>query len=173
MTAVADIDIPQTLDELAAAVAADLGEAPLLVGIHTGGVWVARELHRRLKGTVELAELDISFHRDDYDSRGVHEGVQPSTFSGDVQGRHIVLVDDVFYTGRTARAALNEIFDYGRPERVTLAVLLDRGGRELPIRPDVVGAAITLKGRQKVKLVGPEPLSLVVSTPSSKARGRA
>ena len=170
MTDVAGIDIRATLDRLAEELAPDLGDDAVLVGIHTGGVWVARELHNRLGARCDLAELDVSFHRDDYNQRGMHEGVQPSNFTADVEGRHVILTDDVFHTGRTARAALNELFDFGRPARVTLVVLVDRGGRELPLRPDLVGAEVALKGRQQVKLRGPQPLRLVVSTAPARER---
>ena len=104
-----------------------------LVGIHTGGVWLAERLHAALKLTTPLGSIDVSFYRDDYASRGLHAGVKTSSLPFDVDGAHIVIVDDVLYTGRTIRAALNELFDFGRPRRVDLAVLLDRGGRELPI----------------------------------------
>jgi len=94
----------------------------------------------------------------------VNPQVKPSELPFDVEGRHLVLVDDVLYTGRTIRAALNELFDYGRPDSVTLAVLVDRGGRELPIQPDVVGAGLDLAPHEHIKLTGPAPLAL--------ARGR-
>lgn len=134
---------------------------PALVGIHTGGVWVAEHLHRRLAINDPLGGLDISFYRDDFSRIGMHPTVKPSDLPFDVDGRHLVLVDDVLYTGRTVRAALNEIFDYGRPDSVILAVLVDRGGRELPIQPDVVGTQVTLAPHEHLKLTGPEPLALV------------
>ena len=109
-----------------------------------------------------LGTLNISFYRDDFTRIGVHPQVKPSRLPVDVEGRDILLVDDVLHTGRTIRAALNEIFDYGRPARVWLAVLVDRGGRELPIQADVVGARLALAAGQQVKLTGPEPLSLSI-----------
>ena len=93
----------------------------------------------------------------------MHPRVTPSNLPFDVEGRHIVLVDDVLYTGRTIRAAMNEIFDYGRPASITLAVLIDRGGRELPIQADVTGNTLQLKPGEHVKLLGPEPLALEIS----------
>ena len=137
---------------------------PALVGIHTGGVWVAEHLQRRLTIGEPLGSLDIGFYRDDFSRIGVNPQVKPSELPFDVEGRHLVLVDDVLYTGRTIRAALNELFDYGRPDSVTLAVLVDRGGRELPIQPDVVGAGLDLAPHEHIKLTGPAPLAL--------ARGR-
>lgn len=133
---------------------------PLMVGIHTGGLWVAERLHARLGLKEPLASLDISFYRDDFSRIGMHPQVRPSKIPSGVENRHIILVDDVLYTGRTVRAALNELFDYGRPMTVTLAVLIDRGGRELPIEAQAVGARIELKRSQQIKLQGPDQLSL-------------
>ncbi len=113
-----------------------------LVGVHTGGVWLAERLKAELKLTDPIGVLDISFYRDDFDRAGLSSGVKPSRIGFDVEGSHIVLVDDVLYTGRTVRAALNELFDYGRPASIDLAVLVDRGGRELPIAPTIVGRTI-------------------------------
>ena len=104
-----------------------------LVGIHTGGAWIAERLHRELGIQTPLGTMNVSFYRDDYSQRGLHGGRKPSSIPFDVEDAHIVIVDDVLYTGRTIRAALNELFDYGRPAKVDLAVLVDRGGRELPI----------------------------------------
>ncbi|HXH03761.1 MAG TPA: bifunctional pyr operon transcriptional regulator/uracil phosphoribosyltransferase PyrR [Candidatus Competibacteraceae bacterium] len=135
---------------------------PALVGIHTGGVWVAEYLHRALGLTTPLGRLDIAFHRDDFGRIGMHARVHPSELPFDVDGRHIVLVDDVLYTGRSVRAALDNLFAYGRPASVLLAVLVDRGGRELPIQPDAVATRIELAPGESVKLSGPEPLQLVL-----------
>ena len=106
-----------------------------LMGIHTGGVWLAERLHALLGLSQPLGSIDVSFYRDDYAAKGLHPQPRGSKIPFDVEGAHIVIVDDVLYTGRTTRAALNELFDYGRPARVDLAVLIDRGGRELPIGP--------------------------------------
>jgi pyrimidine operon attenuation protein/uracil phosphoribosyltransferase len=135
---------------------------PALVGIHSGGVWVAEYLHNLLDVSTPLGSLDISFYRDDFTRIGMHPRVKPSELPFDVDGRHLILVDDVLYTGRTVRAALDEIFDYGRPDSVLLAALIDRGGRELPIEPNVVGARLRLSPDENVKLTGPEPLRLVI-----------
>lgn len=134
--------------------------APALVGIHTGGVWVAQRLRRRLALDTPLASLDISFYRDDFSRIGMHPRVRPTELPFDVDDRHIVLIDDVLYTGRTIRAALDEIFDYGRPASVLLVALVDRGGRELPIQADVAGLTVTLAPGEQIKLIGPEPLRL-------------
>ncbi len=104
-----------------------------LVGIHTGGVWLAERLHRALGLSIPMGSVDVSFHRDDYSSRSLHPGTRASSLPFDVENARIVIVDDVLYTGRTIRAAMNELFDFGRPGSIDLAVLVDRGGRELPI----------------------------------------
>jgi pyrimidine operon attenuation protein/uracil phosphoribosyltransferase len=111
-----------------------------MVGIHTGGAWLAERLHRELGLKVPLGRLDISFYRDDYAKSGLHKSVKASQIPFEVDGRHILLVDDVLYTGRTVRAAMNELFDYGRPESIGLVVLVDRGERQLPICAQYCGA---------------------------------
>jgi len=136
---------------------------PLMIGIHTGGAWVAQRLHQILGLSQPLGTLNISFYRDDFTRIGVHPQVAPSALITPVENQHIVLVDDVLYTGRTIRAALNEIFDYGRPSSISLSVLVDRSGRELPIQPDVVGMHMALSETQQIKLTGPDPLALIVS----------
>lgn len=137
---------------------------PLLIGIRTGGVWIAEAMHRRLNINEPLGLLDISFYRDDFSQIGVHPNVKPSQLPPHIEGRDIILVDDVFYSGRTIRAALNEIFDYGRPNQIVLAVLIQRDGKQIPINPDCVGASITLSADQRIKLTGPEPLAIHLET---------
>jgi pyrimidine operon attenuation protein/uracil phosphoribosyltransferase len=133
---------------------------PLMIGVHTGGLWIAEKLHKKLGLTKPLGEIDISFYRDDFTRIGLNPQVKPSQIPCDVEGENIILVDDVLYTGRTIRAALNEIFDYGRPNSVILAVLVDRGARELPLQADVVGMKLDLSPEKQVKLTGPTPLAL-------------
>lgn len=106
-----------------------------LVGIHSGGAWIAERLSELLGRSEPAGLLDISFYRDDFAEKGLHTQVRPTRIPFAVDGRRLILVDDVLYTGRTTRAALNELFDFGRPAAVDLAVLADRGGRELPIAP--------------------------------------
>ena len=137
---------------------------PVMIGIQTGGVWLAQRLHDLLKIGEPLGRLDISFYRDDFTRMGMNPQVKPSYLPFNLDDRHIILVDDVLHTGRTIRAALNEIFDYGRPGSVTLAVLVERSGRELPIEAAVVGQHLELARGQHVKLTGPDPLGLVVQT---------
>ena len=113
-----------------------------IVGIVTGGAWLAERLHRELGLKTPLGTLDVSFYRDDFAKSGLKKQVRPSQVPFEVEGRRLLLVDDVLYTGRTIRAAMNELFDYGRPERIDLAVLVDRGGRELPIAAQFCGARL-------------------------------
>ena len=115
-----------------------------LIGIATGGAWLAERLHRELGLAQPMGVLDVSFYRDDFDQKGLKPQVKPSRVPFDVQGREILLVDDVLYTGRTVRAAMNELFDYGRPSKIELAVLCDRGGRELPVAAQYVGASVSV-----------------------------
>jgi pyrimidine operon attenuation protein/uracil phosphoribosyltransferase len=161
-------DIPVLLDKLEDGLSRIIVERkltdPLLIGIRTGGVWIAEEMHRRLGIREPLGLLDISFYRDDFSQIGVHPKVKPSQLPTHIEGRDIILIDDVFHTGRTIRAALNEIFDYGRPNQVVLAVLIERDGRQIPLAPDCVGAHITLRKGQRIKLTGPEPLRVHLET---------
>jgi len=157
----------QLLEKLAGNLEKLLGERgiddPLMVGIHTGGVWIASLLHTRLGISQPLATLDISFYRDDFSRIGMNPRVKPSSLPPQVEDKHIILVDDVLQTGRTIRAAMNEIFDYGRPASITLLCLVDRSGRELPIQADIIGQHLQLGADQHIKLSGPEPLEFVIT----------
>lgn len=135
---------------------------PLMIGIRTGGAWIAERLHQDLGLETPMGVLDISFYRDDFTQVGLNPKVQPSQLPCPVEGRHILLVDDVVMTGRTIRAALNELFDYGRPASVMLITLLDLQRRELPIQADVVGGTLALGPDQSIKLSGPDPLTLTI-----------
>lgn len=160
------ISINETLDSMAVRLRELLDEHnrsdAAIIGIHSGGVWIGQRLHQALDLQSPLGEINITFYRDDFSRIGMHPRVKPSNLPFEVEDRHIVLVDDVLFTGRTIRAALNEIFDYGRPASVALAVLVERSGRELPIQADVVGHRLTLGAHEHVKLSGPEPLALVI-----------
>ncbi|OVZ59460.1 bifunctional pyr operon transcriptional regulator/uracil phosphoribosyltransferase [Pigmentiphaga sp. NML080357] len=123
-----------------------------LVGIHSGGSWIADRLHRDLGLPDAPGKLDISFYRDDFARIGLHPQVKPSAIAFDVDDKHLILVDDVLYTGRTIRAAMNELFDYGRPASIKLAVLVDRGGRELPVAADIAAATVELPPGQSLVL---------------------
>ena len=162
------LDIADLLNKLEAELIQTITERhlvnPLMIGVRTGGVWVAEQIHQRLQITEPLGLLDITFYRDDFSQIGVNPNVRPSQLPAQVDGRDIILIDDVFYTGRTVRAALNEIFDYGRPNQVVLGVLIERDGREIPLSPDCVGASITLNKGQRIKLTGPTPLAIEIQT---------
>lgn len=163
-------DSPQQFDVDAALAALEVQLAPLvaadpdavMIGVETGGAWIAERLHERFGFAAPLGTLNISFYRDDFSTIGLHPSVGPSRIDADIDGRTVILVDDVLYTGRTVRAALNELFDYGRPAAVKLAVLVDRGARELPFAPDAVGLQLTIDQGERIKLTGPEPLRLIM-----------
>lgn len=158
----------ELLPQMAAALTQHLNDrqisTPRFIGIRTGGVWVAQTLLEALGRDDALGILDVSFYRDDFTQNGLHPQVQPSELPFEIEGQHLVLIDDVLMSGRTIRAALNELFDYGRPASVTLICLLELNARELPIRPDVVGATLSLASDQRVKLSGPTPLTLELQT---------
>ncbi|HEY8095125.1 MAG TPA: bifunctional pyr operon transcriptional regulator/uracil phosphoribosyltransferase PyrR [Methylobacter sp.] len=162
------LKIPELLNNLEAELKRIIDERklvnPLMIGIRTGGVWIAEQMHRRLNISEPLGLLDISFYRDDFSQIGVNPNVKPSQLPTNVEGRDIILIDDVFYTGRTIRAAMNEIFDYGRPNQIVLAVLIERDGRQIPLNPDCVGTSIKLTAGQRIKLTGPEPLAVHLET---------
>ena len=145
-------DPNELIDALAEQIAPIIRPECALVGIHTGGVWVMDAVARKLDLDLPRGVLDIAFYRDDYSRIGLHPEVKPSQIPFDVEGRRVLLFDDVLYTGRTVRAAMNLLFDYGRPATIKLAVLVDRGGRELPIAADFVGATLGLAPGQHVSL---------------------
>lgn len=141
-----------------------------LIGIRRGGVDVCQLLHQELiKRGVELdkdmGELNIAFYRDDFSSMGLHPVVGPSQVPFNIDKCHVVLVDDVLGTGRTVRAAMNEIFDYGRPARITLAVLVQRVFHELPIRADVVGHELDVANDEYIDL-DPENMKIKIGVKS-------
>jgi pyrimidine operon attenuation protein/uracil phosphoribosyltransferase len=169
----AKLNIAELLDNLEAAIRRQIAERklnnPLLIGIHSGGGWIARQMHQRLGINEPLGLLDITFYRDDFSQIGMHPKVKTSQLPPHLEGRDIILIDDVFYTGRTIRAALNEIFDYGRPNQVVLAVLIERDGRQIPLQPDCYGTRMALPEGQRIKLTGPEPLGIQIQTPELAA----
>ena len=137
------------------ALLASFGEAPRLVGVASGGAWLAQRLHKDLGLAGEVGVLSSSMHRDDFSQRGLASSGQ-TLLPFDVNGAHLIVVDDVLYTGRTIRAVINELFDYGRPASVRLVVLVDRGGRQLPVQPDLAIARVSLPASQTLELVHAE-----------------
>ena len=156
-------DAEVLLARLAELIRASMTPDTALIGIHTGGVWLAQRLHKSLALRQPLGTIDVSFYRDDYSSRGLHPKVRPSDIPFDVAETDIILVDDVLNTGRTIRAAMNELFDYGRPRSIRLAALIDRGGRQLPIAAQFIGAEISVAEGGQIELTKNENdrLSLV------------
>jgi pyrimidine operon attenuation protein/uracil phosphoribosyltransferase len=156
-------EVEVLIARLADAIRPHLGEATALVGIHSGGVWIAERLHALLGVSTPLGMLNISHYRDDFSRIGLHPQVNPSRLPFEVEEREILLIDDVLYTGRTVRAAMHELFDYGRPAAIRLAALVDRGGHELPIRADYVGATIDLPQGQNLTLSRQDDGSLIMT----------
>jgi len=153
------------LDQIRSAYGEQLGAAEgsagaVLAGIHSGGAWLAERLARDLN-LASFGVINVALHRDDYAKKGLHAQASPTSLPFSVDGRRIVLVDDVLYTGRTIRAALNELYDYGRPAAVELAVLADRGGRELPVAARFVGGVVEV----------PADATLVLARDESGAAG--
>ncbi len=135
-------------------------DQPLVVGIHTGGVWLAKVIAEHLNAP--LGQLDIAFYRDDFSKNGLHPQVSPSSLPFNINDRHLLLIDDVLMSGRTIRAAMNELFDFGRPASIKLATLCSVNQRELPIQPDACALTLDLKAGQYLKLDGPDPLKLSI-----------
>ena len=145
-------DAEALLQKLADEMRAALSREAALVGIYTGGAWVAERLHRAIGCQAPLGLLAVTLHRDDFRRIGLHRESRRSQIPFPVDGREIVLVDDVLHTGRTVRAALNELYDFGRPKAVRLAVLADRGGRELPVAADFTGARVEVGSDEQLVL---------------------
>ena len=147
MTDKQSLDAEAIYGALRAKVAAGIqpGRTVHLVGVHSGGAWIAERLHRDLALATPLGTLSSAFHRDDYGRRGLPAEMKSTGLPFEVGGADIIVVDDILFTGRTVRAVVNELFDYGRPAMVELAVLLDRGGRELPIEARYCGAVAPLE----------------------------
>lgn len=149
---------PETLlAKITAEIQSQLNKDSALVGIHSGGVWLMNRILASINqdlahSTIPFGTLDAAMYRDDYAKRGLKSESKPSNITFDVSNKHIILIDDIFYTGRTTRAAMNELFDYGRPASIQLAVLINRGGAELPIAPSIVGAEILLKPDESLQL---------------------
>jgi pyrimidine operon attenuation protein / uracil phosphoribosyltransferase len=146
------LDAEALYGDLAQGVRGLLRPDSVLVGVWSGGAWLAERLQRELKLPGEFGVISSALHRDDFGSRGLSAGADHTKLPFEVAGKSIVLIDDVLYTGRTIRAVINELYDFGRPASVTLAVLVDRGGRELPIHATVSAARIALPGTQRLSL---------------------
>ncbi len=150
MTKLPDAD--ELCEQLARELKPLVGAKSAMVGLYTGGAWLAERLHERLGLESPLGLMDIAFYRDDYAARGLKHDPKRTKIPFDVNGARILLVDDVLYSGRTVRAAMNELFDYGRPESISLVVLADRGGRQLPICAQHVGARLEVPAGARLRL---------------------
>ena len=145
-------DAEQLCEQLVAELKPRIGPKSAMVGLYTGGAWLAERLHPMLGLKTPLGLMDIAFYRDDYHAQGLHHDPKRTKIPFDVNGAELLLIDDVLYSGRTVRAAMNELFDYGRPASIQLAALVDRGGRELPIAARYVGAEITIAPGESIEL---------------------
>ena len=150
MTQLPDVD--KLCTQLAAELKPRIGPKSAMIGIHTGGAWVAERLHGLLKLAEPLGLMDIAFYRDDYHAQGLHHDPKRTKIPFDVNGWELLLVDDVLYSGRTVRAAMNELFDYGRPASISLVVLADRGGGQLPICAQHCGTQIDVPAGMRLRL---------------------
>ncbi len=146
------LDAESLYTELRQGVKGLLRPDAVLVGIWSGGAWLAERLQRDLGLAGPHGVISSTLHRDDFSARGLSSTTDPTSLPFDINGRHILLIDDVLYTGRTIRAVVNELFDFGRPASVTLAVLVDRGGRELPVAAAFAAVKIVLPAAQKLTL---------------------
>ena len=146
-----------------------IGPKTAMVGLYTGGVWLAERLHKELGIKAPLGLMDIAFYRDDYAARGLKHDPKRTTIPFDVNGAELLLVDDVLYSGRTVRAAMNELFDYGRPASISLVVLADRGGRQLPICAQHVGARVEVPAGMRLTLKRADDGKLALALESERA----
>ena len=142
----------QLCAQLVSELKARIGPQTAMIGLYTGGAWLAERLHAMLRLPEPLGLMDIAFYRDDYHARGLHHDPKRTKIPFDINGRDLLLVDDVLYTGRTVRAAMNELFDYGRPANISLVVLADRGGRQLPICAQHYGARVEVPSGMRLRL---------------------
>jgi pyrimidine operon attenuation protein/uracil phosphoribosyltransferase len=145
-------DAERLCEELLKPLKPIVGPKTAMIGIYTGGAWLAERLHARLGIAAPLGLMDIAFYRDDYHAQGLHHDPKRTKIPFDVNGRELLLVDDVLFTGRTVRAAMNEVFDYGRPASISLVVLADRGGRQLPICAQHCGARVEVPSGMRLRL---------------------
>jgi pyrimidine operon attenuation protein / uracil phosphoribosyltransferase len=162
-------DAEKLCAQLAAELKPRIGPKSAMVGLYTGGAWLAERLHPMLGIKAPLGLMDIAFYRDDYAARGLKHDPKRTKIPFDVNGSELLLVDDVLYSGRTVRAAMNEVFDYGRPASISLVVLVDRGGRQLPISAQYVGAKVEVPDGMRLALKRADDGKLALSMESERA----
>ena len=156
-------DAEKLCEQLVAQLKPLIGPKSAMVGLYTGGAWLAERLHPLLAMQTPLGLMDIAFYRDDYAARGLKHDPKRTKIPFDVNGCELLLVDDVLYSGRTVRAAMNELFDYGRPASISLVVLADRGGRQLPICAQHVGARVEVPAGMRLRLKKEDGEKLVLA----------
>jgi len=166
-------DAEQTLAALAERMRASVALDACFVGIYSGGAWLADRLVEAIPGDHPVGYIDVSYYRDDFNRTGLKPAVRRSELPFEVEGATIVLVDDVLFTGRSVRAAVNELFDYGRPAAIELAVLVDRGGRELPIEATYTGARLAVARELSIVLSREADGRLVLGTEQAPRAGDA
>jgi len=162
-------DAEKLCAQLVAELKPRIGPKTAMVGLYTGGAWLAERLHPMLGLKNPLGLMDIAFYRDDYAARGLKHDPKRTKIPFDVNGAEILLVDDILYSGRTVRAAMNELFDYGRPASIALVVLADRGGRQLPVCAQHVGARVEVPAGQRLRLNREESGRLVLALEPERA----
>ena len=162
-------DAEKLCEQLAAELKPRITPKTGMVGLYTGGAWLAERLHKELRIQNPLGLMDIAFYRDDYAARGLKHDPKRTKIPFDVNGCELLLVDDVLYSGRTVRAAMNELFDYGRPQSISLVVLADRGGRQLPICPQYCGASVDVPAGMRLTLKREDSGKLVLALEPSRA----
>ena len=162
-------DAEKLCEQLVAELKPRVGPKTGMVGLYTGGAWLAERLHPTLGIQNPLGLMDIAFYRDDYAARGLKHDPKRTKIPFDVNGSELLLVDDVLYSGRTVRAAMNELFDYGRPASISLVVLVDRGGRQLPICAQYVGARIDVPSGMRLTLKRSESGKLALALEPERA----
>ena len=162
-------DAEQTIKALADRMRGAVAFDAKFVGIYSGGAWIAERLAQMIDGDHPVGFIDVSFYRDDFHRTGLKPEVRPTELPFEVEGATIVLVDDVLFTGRSVRAAINELFDFGRPATIELAVLVDRGGRELPIEPTYTGARLAVARDLSIVLSRTDDGKLTLATEASGA----
>jgi len=145
-------DAERLCQQLARELKAQVKPSTAMIGIHTGGAWLAERLHAALGLQEPLGLLDIAFYRDDYAKQGLAKDPKRSKIPFEVEGKDLLLVDDVLYSGRTVRAAINELFDYGRPASIALVVLAERDGRQLPVCAQFAGARLAVPAGMRLRL---------------------
>jgi pyrimidine operon attenuation protein/uracil phosphoribosyltransferase len=162
-----NLNANELIAEMASQMQPEINRETALIGIASGGLLIVNELLSRFPDILYAGKVDVGLHRDDFGIRGMGKSQAGTEITFDIEDKHIIIVDDVIGTGRTARAAMNELFDFGRPKSIKLAVLLDRGGRELPISPDYIGTFLEVGSKQEIVVVDDRSHGLSIQIKSS------